>query len=164
MLKPQQALSATRHDLSRVSRCLLIDIYVRVYIYVYIYMYVCIKPCPCLLPTRLDAVITTNSYVYVVRSHSMSVDLISHFTPQKIFNKSKRHKIEGQKLCPRSLKWSPPQETGPKVLEGSLKKLLFAIFSHPFSVQRCRTSPCCLELLSKSAPLLLARKQSGADP
>lgn len=30
--------------------------------------------------------------VYVVRSHSMSVDLISHFTPQKIFNKSKKRK------------------------------------------------------------------------
>lgn len=38
MLKPQQALSATRHDLSRVSRCLLTDIYVRVYIYIYIYV------------------------------------------------------------------------------------------------------------------------------
>lgn len=37
MLKPQQALSATWHDLSRVSRCLLIDIYVRVYIYVRMY-------------------------------------------------------------------------------------------------------------------------------
>lgn len=32
------------------------------------------------------------SYVYAVRSHSMSVDLISHFTPQKIFNKSKKRK------------------------------------------------------------------------
>lgn len=34
------------------------------------------------------------SYVYAVRSHSMSVDLISHFTPQKIFNKSKKRKEE----------------------------------------------------------------------
>lgn len=95
----------------------------------------------------------------------MSVDLISHFTPQKIFNKSKRKKkkrLEGQNSCPRSLKWSPPKETGPKVLEGSLKKLPF-VFSHPFSVQRSRTSPCCLEL-NKSALPLPARKQSGADP
>lgn len=87
------------------------------------------KTVSCSLPTRLDTVITTNSYVYVVRSHSMSVDLISHFTPQKIFNKSKRKKKKkkgGQKFCPRSLKWSPPEETGPKVLEGSLKRLRFA--------------------------------------
>lgn len=84
--------SATRHDLSRFSRCLLIDIYVHVYIYVRMY-----KTVSWSLPTRLDTVITTNSYVYVVRSHSMSVDLISHFTAQKIFNKSKRKKKKNRR-------------------------------------------------------------------
>lgn len=87
------------------------------------------KTVSCSLPTRLDTVITTNSYVYVVRSHSMSVDLISHFTPQKIFNKSERKKEKkriGQTFCPKSLKWRTPEETGPKVLEGSLKRLRFA--------------------------------------
>lgn len=79
------------------------------------------KTVSCSLPTRLDTVITTNSYVYVVRSHSMSVDLISHFTPQKIFNKSKRKKEKEKNRAdetfgPRSLKWSPrgnwPQSFG----------------------------------------------------
>lgn len=73
----------------------------------------------CSLPTRLDTVITTNSYVYVVRSHSMSVDVISHFTPQKIFNKSKRKKEKEKNRAdemfgPRSLKWSPRGKLAPK--------------------------------------------------
>lgn len=68
--------------------------------------------------------------MYVARSHSMSVDLVSHFTPQEIFNKSKKgKKIRTEELLPQSLKRSPPLEADPKVLEGSLKKRHFASFS-----------------------------------
>ena len=68
-----------------------------IYIYVHVGVYVRIKTVPSFTATqRLGGheLITTNSYVYVVRSHSISVDLISHFTPQKIFNKSKKRKEE----------------------------------------------------------------------
>lgn len=69
----------------------------------------------CSLPTRLDTVITTNSYVYVVRSHSMSVDVISHFTPQKIFNKSKRKKKKNRaEVLPWVSVWSPQRKLVPE--------------------------------------------------
>lgn len=56
----------------------------------------------------VDMTLYNNPYVYVARSHSMSVDLRSHFTPQKIFNKSKKGKnIRTEELCLSSLKLSP---------------------------------------------------------
>lgn len=67
--------------------CLFIHIYVRVC--------GCIKTVPSFTANTTSGwtrTLYSNSYVYVVRSHSMSVDLVSRFTPQKIFNKSKKGK------------------------------------------------------------------------
>lgn len=63
----------------------------------------------------------------------MSVDLISHLTPQEIFNKSKnpKNKTKNPYSDRRAsvsvlFKTEVQQETGPNVHEGSLKKLQFA--------------------------------------
>lgn len=107
--------AAAWRDLSRLSRCLLTDIYVHVCVYIYIYVRMYKPTASCSLPTRLDTVITTNSYVYVVRSHSMSVDVISHFTPQKIFNKSKRKKKKNRaEVLPWVSVWSPQRKLVPE--------------------------------------------------
>lgn len=90
LLHAQMTASPRRlHGMILAGSSLFTHRYLCARVYIYVRMY---KTVSCSLPTRLDTVITTNSYVYVVRSHSMSVDLISHFTPQKIFNKSKRKK------------------------------------------------------------------------
>lgn len=62
--------------------------------------------------------------MYTAISHSMSVDLIGHLTPQEIFNKSKKNiAIEFVSILSKT---EVQQETGPKVFGGSLKKLQFA--------------------------------------
>lgn len=53
-----------------------------------------------------------------------------------------------EELCLSSQKLSPPQETGPKVLEGSLKKLRFANVFHPFSVQKVGNNSLPLSVLN----------------
>lgn len=117
--------------------------------YVRVYTQVCRKTVPCSLPTRRlggHELVTTDSHVDVVRSHSMSVDLISHFTPQKIFNKSKKKEYNDRRALSRSLTPSPPQETGPEV-RGSLKKLQFAHCFHPLVFTSSRTTWCHFQFL-----------------
>lgn len=73
----------------------------------------------------------------------MSVDLISHFTPQKIFNKSKKRKEYNDRRASVSVLWNwvPHRKLVPKFLRVHWRNQ-FANVSHPFSVQRYRTTPC----------------------
>lgn len=82
----------------------------------------------------------------------MSVDLISHFTPQKIFNKSKRRKRKKKKkrteLLSQVSEMESPTGNWSQSFGGSLKKHRSA-FPHSLSVGRRRAGPCCLQLISQ---------------
>lgn len=118
---------------------------------------VCIKTVPSFTANTTSGWTRTlynSSYVYVVRSHSMSVDLISHFTPQKIFNKSKKRKEEQNDrrasvsvLC----NWVLHRKLVPKFLRVHWRNFGLWIFFTLLVFKRYRT-PCRCQFSAVMSP------------
>lgn len=96
-----------------------------------------------------------NSYVYVVSSHSMSVDWISHFTPQKIFNKSKKRK-EGYNDRRASVSvlwnWVLHRKLVPKFLRVHWRNFVLLTFFTLLVFKRYRTTPCRCQFETVTSP------------
>lgn len=111
-----------------------------------------------------------NSYVYVVSSHSMSVDWISHFTPQKIFNKSKKRK-EGYNDRRASVSvlwnWVLHRKLVPKFLRVHWRNFDLLTFFTLLVFKRYRTTPCRCQFETVTSPsptgnsLVQIRKNRG---